>query len=46
MSDVDRAKKFYERLRWRLDDDVAPLEGPLIVQFTPSGSGASVTFAG
>src|SRR5580693_6712603 len=25
VSDVDRAKKFYERLAWRLDDDVAPL---------------------
>ena len=24
VSDVDRAKKFYERLGWRLDDDVAP----------------------
>jgi hypothetical protein len=26
VSDVDRAKQFYERLGWRLDDDVAPLE--------------------
>src|SRR5471032_1664321 len=44
VSDVDRAKGFYERLGWRLDDDVAPLEGLRIVQFTPSGSGTSVTF--
>jgi catechol 2,3-dioxygenase-like lactoylglutathione lyase family enzyme len=44
VSDVDRAKKFYERLGWRLDDDVAPLDGLRIVQFTPPGSGASITF--
>jgi catechol 2,3-dioxygenase-like lactoylglutathione lyase family enzyme len=44
VSDVDRAKKFYERLGWRLDADVAPLDGLRIVQFTPPGSGASVTF--
>src|SRR5436190_7517624 len=44
MSDVDRAKDFYERLGWRLDDDVAPLDGLRIVQFTPPGSGTSVTF--
>jgi catechol 2,3-dioxygenase-like lactoylglutathione lyase family enzyme len=44
VSDVDRAKEFYERLGWRLDGDVAPLEGLRIVQFTPPGSGTSVTF--
>src|SRR5580658_8942289 len=44
VSDVDRAKQFYERLGWRLDDDVAPLDGLRIVQFTPPGSAASVTF--
>jgi catechol 2,3-dioxygenase-like lactoylglutathione lyase family enzyme len=44
VSDVDRARQFYERLGWRLDDDVAPLEGLRIVQFTPPGSAASVTF--
>src|SRR5882757_6267201 len=44
VSDVDRAKEFYERLGWRLDDDVAPLEGLRIVQFTPPRSGTSVTF--
>jgi catechol 2,3-dioxygenase-like lactoylglutathione lyase family enzyme len=44
VSDVDRAKHFYERLRWRLDDDVAPMEGLRIVQFTPPGSGTSITF--
>ena len=44
VSDVDRTKQFYQRLGWRLDDDVAPLDGLRIVQFTPPGSGASVTF--
>jgi predicted enzyme related to lactoylglutathione lyase len=44
VSDVDRAKEFYQRLGWRFDDDVAPLDGLRIVQFTPPGSGASVTF--
>jgi catechol 2,3-dioxygenase-like lactoylglutathione lyase family enzyme len=44
VSDVDRAKQFYERLGWRLDDDVAPMDGLRIVQFTPPGSGTSITF--
>jgi catechol 2,3-dioxygenase-like lactoylglutathione lyase family enzyme len=44
VSDVDRSKQFYERLGWRLDDDVSPLDGLRIVQLTPPGSGASVTF--
>ena len=42
--DVDRSKQFYERLGWRFDDDVSPLNGLRIVQFTPPGSGCSVTF--
>jgi hypothetical protein len=37
VSGVDRAKQFCQRLGWRLDDDVAPLEGLRIVQFTPPG---------
>ena len=45
VSSVDRSKQFYERLGWRLDDDVAPLEGLRIVQFTPPGSGCSVRWA-
>ena len=44
VSNVDRSKEFYERLGWRFDDDVAPLDGLRIVQFTPPGSGCSVTF--
>jgi predicted enzyme related to lactoylglutathione lyase len=44
VSDIERAKQFYQRVGWRLDSDDAPLEGLRIVQFTPPGSGASVTF--
>ena len=44
VSDVDRAKEFYQRLGWRLDDDVAPLDGLRIVQFTAPGSATSITF--
>ena len=41
---VERSKEFYQRLGWRLDDDVAPTKDVRIVQFTPPGSGCSVTF--
>jgi catechol 2,3-dioxygenase-like lactoylglutathione lyase family enzyme len=43
VSDVDRAKEFYQRLGCRLDiDDVA---GDFrLVQLTPPGSGCSITF--
>ena len=44
VSSVERSKEFYQRLGWRLDDDVAPTNGLRIVQFTPPGSGCSVTF--
>jgi len=44
VSDVERAKQFYQRLGWRLDDDVAPAKNVRIVQFTPPGSACSVTF--
>ena len=44
VSDVDRAKQFYQRLGWRLDDDVAPAKDVRIVQLTPPGSACSVTF--
>ena len=44
VSDVDRSKAFYGRLGWRLDADDAPLDGLRIVQFTPPGSAASITF--
>jgi catechol 2,3-dioxygenase-like lactoylglutathione lyase family enzyme len=44
VSDVDRSKGFYEQLGWRLDDDATPFDALRIVQFTPPGSGTSVTF--
>ena len=44
VSDVERSKQFYQRLGWRLDDDVTPGDGVRIVQFTPPGSACSVTF--
>jgi catechol 2,3-dioxygenase-like lactoylglutathione lyase family enzyme len=44
VSDVDRAKQFYQRAGWRFDDDDSALEGLRIVQFTPPRSAASVTF--
>jgi predicted enzyme related to lactoylglutathione lyase len=44
VSDVERAKRFYESLGWRFDADIAPAMGIRIVQFTPPGSGCSVTF--
>lgn len=44
VSDVDRSKQFYQRLGWRFDDDLAPLDGLRIVQFTPPGSACSITF--
>jgi catechol 2,3-dioxygenase-like lactoylglutathione lyase family enzyme len=44
VSDVDRAKAFYDSLGWRFDADEAPLAGLRIVQYTPPGSGASITF--
>jgi catechol 2,3-dioxygenase-like lactoylglutathione lyase family enzyme len=43
VSDVDRAKRFYEKLGFRLDIDFANEEFRAI-QFTPSGSGASIIF--
>ena len=44
VSDVDRAKRFYEGLGWRLDADFAFDNGFRVVQFTPPGSGCSVQF--
>jgi catechol 2,3-dioxygenase-like lactoylglutathione lyase family enzyme len=44
VSDVDRAKQFYENLGWRLDADFATGEDYRIVQVTPPGSPASVHF--
>ncbi|HVQ06940.1 MAG TPA: VOC family protein [Allosphingosinicella sp.] len=44
VSDVERAKSFYEKLGWRLDADFADGEDFRVLQFTPPGSSASVIF--
>jgi predicted enzyme related to lactoylglutathione lyase len=44
VSDVDRAKEFYEKIGWRLDADRSVGEDYRLVQFTPPGSGCSVHF--
>src|SRR5271165_4926834 len=44
VSDVDRSKRFYEVLGWRLDADFATGPEFRVVQFTPPGSAASIIF--
>jgi catechol 2,3-dioxygenase-like lactoylglutathione lyase family enzyme len=44
VSDVDRAKAFYEKLGWRLDADFATGDDWRVVQFTPHNSPASIIF--
>ncbi|MCK1621092.1 VOC family protein [Bradyrhizobium sp. 159] len=44
VSDVERSKKFYGNLGWRLDADFIFDDGFRVIQFTPPGSGASVIF--
>ena len=44
VADVDRAKKFYGNLGWRLDADFPFDNGFRVVQFTPPGSGCSIQF--
>jgi catechol 2,3-dioxygenase-like lactoylglutathione lyase family enzyme len=44
VSDVDRAKRFYEKLGFRLDIDYVESEEFRVLQFTPPGSGASIIF--
>ena len=44
VSDVDRSKEFYTKLGWRLDDDVVMGDDFRVVQFTPPGSGCSISF--
>ena len=43
VSDVDRAKKFYGDLGWRLDADFSA-GGGRVVQYTPPGSECSIQF--
>jgi catechol 2,3-dioxygenase-like lactoylglutathione lyase family enzyme len=44
VSDVDRAKAFYETLGFRLDIDYVANEDYRVIQFTPPGSEASIIF--
>jgi len=44
VSDVDRAKTFYQGLGWRLDADINVAEDYRVVQFTPPNSPASIQF--
>jgi catechol 2,3-dioxygenase-like lactoylglutathione lyase family enzyme len=44
VSDVDRSKRFYESLGWRLDADFASSDDWRLVQMTPPGSPCSVMF--
>jgi len=44
VSDIDRAKRFYASLGWRLDADLAVEDGYRVVQLTPPGSGCSIIF--
>ena len=44
VSDVDRAKRFYQSLGWRLDVDLAAGDDFRAVQFTPPHSQCSIHF--
>lgn len=44
VSDVERAKRFYSDLGWRLDADYEADENFRVLQFTPPGSPTSVIF--
>ncbi len=44
VSDVDRAKEFYERVGFHADHDQTVTEGLRFVQMTPPGSACSIAF--
>jgi catechol 2,3-dioxygenase-like lactoylglutathione lyase family enzyme len=44
VADVDRAKRFYQSLGWRLDADIVASEDFRVVQLTPPHSECSVAF--
>lgn len=44
VSDVDRAKRFYDGLGWRLDADFTNDADFRVIQFTPPGSGCAIIF--
>jgi catechol 2,3-dioxygenase-like lactoylglutathione lyase family enzyme len=44
VSDVDRAKRFYESLGWRMDADIVRGDAFRVVQLTPPHSACSIAF--
>ena len=44
VSDIDRAKAFYQNLGWRFDGDFTVGDGFRAIQMTPHNSGASIIF--
>ncbi len=44
VSDVDRAKAFYEQVGFKLDADIRPTDTMRVVHFTPPGSACSIVF--
>lgn len=44
VSDVNRAKRFYDGLGWRLDADFTNDADFRVIQFTPPGSGCAIIF--
>ena len=44
VTDVDRAKRFYQSLGWRLDADIAVGDAFRVVQLTPTRSACSIAF--
>jgi len=44
VTDVDRAKDFYQRIGFHADHDQSPFEGLRFVQMTPPGSACSIAF--
>jgi catechol 2,3-dioxygenase-like lactoylglutathione lyase family enzyme len=44
VSDIDRSKRFYGGLGWRLDADFNAPDGFRVIQFTPPGSPCSIHF--
>ena len=44
VSDVDRAKAFYEKVGFKLDVDIRPTDTMRVVHFTPPGSACSIVF--
>lgn len=44
VTDVDRARAFYEKAGFKLEVDVRPTDSMRVVQFTPPGSACSIVF--